>query len=182
MFEDPTSVLRAVLNRARKSSRRRNQKFDLNIDDLHSLWDAQNGICDVSGLPFSEEECEGTRVKQPFAPSLDCIDPSKGYVRGNVRFVNEAVKFARTEWGDDVLRRLAYGVIKTEQRVHKPWYREQQRKLRSAQRAALFMDGEELPRQKRVIAGYKAVLSKGPAQLGGAALEAHRALDRDADR
>jgi hypothetical protein len=182
MFDDPTSVLRAVLNRARKSSQRRNQNFDLNINDLRSLWDAQNGICDISGLPFSEEKYEGTRIKQPFAPSLDCIDPSKGYVPGNVRFVNEAVNFARTEWGDNVLRRLAFGVVKTEQRVHKPWYREQERKLRSAQRAALFMDSAELPRQKRVIAAYKAVISKGPPQLGGAALEPHREIDRDANR
>jgi hypothetical protein len=111
-------------------------------------------------------------VKTPFEPSLDRIDSSGGYTRTNVRLVSMVSNFAMGQWGADVLRRLAHGVVETERKVNAKWFRDQRRKLRRAEQAAAAMRGEALSRQKRVIAGLKAALTKGPARLGAAGIKA----------
>lgn len=174
MMSDPTRELKAVLNRTRRSARSRNLAIEIDLEFLQSLWDARQGHCSVSGLAFSDEPSEGAFVKTPFAPSLDRIDSAKGYVRGNVRLVCMAANFALNQWGDDVLRRLAHGVVETERKVHRAWFRDQRRKLRNAEKAAETMNGAELSRQRRVIAGLKRALTMGPARLGGAARKAQR--------
>ena len=126
----------------------------------------------MSGIAFSSERRSDAFVKTPFAPSLDRIDSSKGYVRGNVRLVCMAANFALNQWGDDILRRLAHGVVETERKIHGAWFRTQRRKLRRAEKEAETMTGEELARQRHVIAGLKRALTMGPARLGGAALKA----------
>jgi hypothetical protein len=172
MSSVPATGLRALLNRSRRSARSRNLAFGLDIDFLQSLWEAQGGHCAVSGLAFSDERHEHAFVKTPFAPSLDRIDTAQGYTQDNVRLVCMAANFALNQWGDDVLRRLAHGVVETERKVHKAWFREQRRKLREAEKAAEAMTGKDLDRQRRVIAGLKRALTMGPARLRGAALKA----------
>ena len=143
---------------------------------MRALWDAQQGRCAVSGLAFSDERHEDAFVKTPFAPSLDRIDSTAGYLKGNVRLVCMAANFALNQWGDDVLRRLAHGVVETERKVHAAWFRDQRRKLRTAEKQAETMSGKELAKQRQVIAGLKRALTMGPARLGGAALKARRTM------
>jgi hypothetical protein len=68
----------------------------------------------------------------PFSPSIDRIDTVGGYTTDNVRLVCVAANFALNQWGDDVLRRLAHGVVKTERKIEKAWYAQQRRKLRKS--------------------------------------------------
>jgi hypothetical protein len=178
MRPDPTAELKAVLIRTRRSARSRNLAVEIGLEFLRSLWDAQQGYCAVSGLAFTDEHHNEAFVKTPFAPSLDRIDSSKGYVKGNVRLVCMAANFALNQWGDDVLRRLAHGVVEKEREVHKAWFRSERRKLRDAEKAAETMAGENLARQRRVIAGLKRALTMGPARLGGAALKAQSSAQK----
>ncbi len=177
---DPEIVLRKVLNRARGRARVRTLDFDVDMAHLLSLWREQKGRCAVSGLSFTEEWKGESFVKTPFGPSLDRIDSSKGYMQENVRLVCMAANFALNQWGDDILRRLAHGVVDTERKVHQAWFREQRRKLRRAEKQAATLSGKSLERQKRVIAGLKAAITKGPARLSGAAI--HAVISRSADR
>jgi hypothetical protein len=178
MTLDPTTVLRAILRRTISRAKARNFAIDVDLEFLLSLWKAQQGCCAVSGYAFSDEFHKDAFVKTPFAPSLDRIDSSKGYVKENVRLVSMIANFAMGQWGHDVLRRFAHGVVETERKVHSAWFRKQRRKLRNAERAAESMNGEELVRQKRVIAGLKRAITMGPARLGGAALLAHGRLGK----
>ncbi len=178
MNSDPTTDLQAILNRTRRSARARKLATDIDLEFLRSLWEAQQGYCAVSGLAFTDESHREAFVKTPFAPSLDRIDSSRGYLKGNVRFVCMAANFALNQWGDDVLRRLAHGVVETERQVHRAWFRDQRRKLRKAEKAAEKMTGKELAQQRRIIAGLKRALTMGPARLGGAALKAHGSMRR----
>ena len=175
MSSDTSTVLKAILRRSRRSARSRNLANDIDMEVLRSLWEAQQGRCAVSGLAFSEEGHPHAFVKTPFAPSLDRIDSSKGYVKENVRLVCMAANFALNQWGDGVLRRLSHGVVETERRIHRTWFRSQRRKLRDAEKAAEAMTGKELARQQRVIAGLKRALSMGPSRLEAAARKAQRA-------
>lgn len=175
---DITYELKAMLRRARGSVKSRGLEVDLDAEYLSALWEAQNGRCAVSGLPFTRETYESAFVKTPFAPSVDRVDCSKGYIKGNVRLVCIISNFALNEWGDNVLRRLAHGVVATEKEAHKGWFRDQRRKLRQAEAKAVSLTGSDLLRQRRVIAGLKRALTMGPARLGGAAKTANRMVIR----
>lgn len=64
-----------------------------------------NGRCEVSGLPFDSERAAGKRA--PFAPSLDRIDCSKGYIAGNVRLVSIIMNCALGDFGETALETAA---------------------------------------------------------------------------
>ncbi|GAB4356289.1 MAG: hypothetical protein Kow00114_07130 [Kiloniellaceae bacterium] len=90
-----------------------------------------------------------------------------------MRLVTVIANIAMGQWGEDVLRRLAHGVVEIEKRAHAQWFREQRRKLRQAEKVAENLSGAELARQKRVIAGLKAALTKAPARLAAAGKKSH---------
>lgn len=62
-----------------------NVPFDLSTEYLRDLWDKQNATCYYTGIPISFEKVT-IRQKSPAytTPSLDRMDPVKGYTMGNV--------------------------------------------------------------------------------------------------
>jgi len=172
MILDAETALRAILIRTQRRARKCHFDIDVDLEFLRHLWLEQEGRCAVSGIVFSDELHERSFVKRPFEPSLDRIDSAKGYTTENVRLVVVIANFAMGQWGEDVLRRLAHGVVETERKVHAKWFRDQRRKLRQAEKLALRLQGAELTRQKRIIAGLKASLTKAPARLAAAGRKA----------
>jgi hypothetical protein len=59
-----------------------------------TAWERCEGRCAVSGLDFSEAHVGGGRARRLYAPSLDRIDPRRGYEPDNVRLVCEVADFA----------------------------------------------------------------------------------------
>ena len=55
-------------------------EFDLTVDWLVPKIDA--GVCEATGHPFTIVTGQG---RHAFAPSLDRLDPSRGYLQDNVR-------------------------------------------------------------------------------------------------
>jgi hypothetical protein len=174
-------LLTKSISAARARARKRFVPFDLTIADIEALWIEQEGGCAISGIEFSDLRFDDAFVKYPFAPSPDRIVPNQGYTKGNVRLVCTAANFARNEWGDNVLRQVAHGIVATERTQEREWYRIQRLKIKQAERAAKNMKGAALKRQGRAIAGLKATLTKGPARLRGAGgLARHTRLKRQA--
>jgi hypothetical protein len=62
----------------------KNIPFDLTIDYLQDLWKSQDGNCKISGLKMTHTILHG---KLDTNASIDKINPSLGYVEGNVQFV-----------------------------------------------------------------------------------------------
>jgi len=99
------SPFRYVLNGARKRATQKRKDFDLDAHYLKQLWEAQKGICPYMNIPMTfpipthhrpkgstggrEEYCSPTTL------SLDCINATKGYVRGNVEFVCLSINYAK---------------------------------------------------------------------------------------
>ncbi len=90
---------------------RKKKEHDINKEYLKELWKSQKGRCPVTdwelSLPKNSDRFENKAI---YNASLDRIDSSKGYIRGNVRFVARIVNYAKSDWGDDVLYKFAEAV------------------------------------------------------------------------
>jgi hypothetical protein len=164
---------RILLSRAR----RRTSDASLTGTDLMMIWERCEGRCAVSGLEFSSAAVGAGRARHPFMPSLDQIEPGKGYSADNVRLVCVAANFAMNAWGLDTLIRVAKGVIKkaAEERadsVDQDWYARQDARIEEAGQSAATLAGEPLRRQRAHIAALKRARTLGPAGLKRAAKSA----------
>lgn len=95
-----------IYRNCRKNSKQRNIDFSLSEDDMRILVTRAGGRCEVTGIVFQKIPNMAQKVKQPFFPSIDRIDSSKGYSLDNCRLVCVAANFALNTWGDWVLMEL----------------------------------------------------------------------------
>ena len=92
-FDRMTALARGMVKQALLRSRLRQRKCDINEGYLLDLLQQQGLKCALTGIPF-----KGSQARpDPFAPSIDRIDSSRGYVRGNVRIICLAMNIAREE-------------------------------------------------------------------------------------
>jgi hypothetical protein len=101
---DKHTEFRWYIKNVIKNSKKRNQKYDVDLEYISEMWKRQNGIC-----PFTKQKLElrthsNKEKAGPYSASLDRIDNSKGYIRGNIRFVALIFNYARNIFSDnDVL-------------------------------------------------------------------------------
>lgn len=164
-MKDPELQLAKALRSARGRARQKRKRCDLDLASLTELWREQKGRCALSGLRFHEERIAGAFVPRPFSISIDRINPGGGYTIDNVQLVCTAVNFARGQWGDDVLRQIAYGIVATEREQEREWFESRRAELEAAQAQLDDLDGADRARLKRRTAGLKSALTKGPARL-----------------
>jgi hypothetical protein len=73
------------------------------------------GKCEVTGVAFELDEWPDSD-KNPYAPSLDRIDPSRGYSDDNVRVVIWAYNLLKGQlsdvWATTTILTMAAGIIK----------------------------------------------------------------------
>lgn len=93
-----------VIPRSKRAAAAAGRAFSIDEADLLRVAARSNWRCAVSGVRFS---LDVARKRKPFAPSLDRIDCSLGYVPGNVRLVCVAVNIALADWGDAVFEKIA---------------------------------------------------------------------------
>jgi hypothetical protein len=102
------SWLNKTVVQLRARSRRKGFACEMQLPELRSLLLRCNGRCEVTGMKL-HTTWEGKR--HPMAPSIDRIDSSKGYVRGNCRVVCYAVNVAMLHWGEDTFSQIATGWV-----------------------------------------------------------------------
>lgn len=110
------SPFRLFIHKAKgNSSRRRKLAFDITPGYLKEIFDIQNGICPLSGwalrIPASSQKWEKGYAYSIDNASLDRIDNSKGYIKGNVRFVALITNFARNQFTDEEVIKFGRAVV-----------------------------------------------------------------------
>lgn len=112
-----------VFNRMIQSIKNRligGRKKELNIDSgyLREIWENQNGFCQVTGIQLSLPETGRVldKTRSPWKPSVDRIDPTKGYIKGNVRFVAYIANIAQSNFTHEELLQFCQLVIDNEKR------------------------------------------------------------------
>lgn len=99
-FQPVYYALHRLIAQNRKKAAKRNIIFSIKKSHLQIAYDKQRGICPLTG------------IKLRFAPglnmrnaSLDRIQPSKGYVPGNIRLVCWWANIARSNMTDVQFRK-----------------------------------------------------------------------------
>jgi len=101
-------AMKRVFHARRRGAAQRNIPFSITEDLVQRMAAKGKWRCSMTGIPFNLVKPKG-KHRNPFGPSIDRIDNTKGYIEGNVRVVCLATNFAMNEWGEDVLQTLALG-------------------------------------------------------------------------
>lgn len=101
-----------------RSAKKRKQEYELDLPYLKTLWEKQDGQCPLTGWQIHlPPGAQGFRGAQPGNASLDRIDNSRGYVKGNVRYVALIANLARNIWDDEALEKFAHAVVRRIARI-----------------------------------------------------------------
>lgn len=84
-----------LLHTVEKRSQKSQKGFDLDVEYLKDLWERQKGVCPYTGIKMGLPRNIKEKQFIPDAPSIDRIDSSKGYVKGNIEFVCLSVNYAK---------------------------------------------------------------------------------------
>lgn len=97
-----------MLSRCVDSARKRGHECTITVEMIEEMLAPMT--CAVTGLPLKLEH-SGNSARNPWAPSIDRIDCSKGYVPGNVRVVCWAYNTMRSDFPDEVVLTLAKALV-----------------------------------------------------------------------
>jgi len=101
-------LITQLLNNARDRAKRKNLPFEL--DKSWVIEKIKSNTCELSGIQFIYESIGEYRAN-PFAPSIDKINPLKGYTKDNSRLVVFCVNMARSDWGDEILFKMSKSIV-----------------------------------------------------------------------
>jgi len=96
-----------ILNTIRGRAKAKGWEFDLTLEQVEALLEPMR--CALTGLPLRWTQA----THDPWAPSLDRRDNSKGYTLDNVRVVAYRVNLMRREMTDDEFLAIAHALIDT---------------------------------------------------------------------
>lgn len=82
-------------NCCRESAKPKFQDCDLDLDYITDLWEAQNGRCALTNKAMTH------KFNSLFAVSVDRIDSGKGYVKGNIQLVCQAINYAKNKFTNE---------------------------------------------------------------------------------
>lgn len=107
---DPARRAKRTVTFARSRARKLGVPFDLDQDFLVERF--EKGVCEVTGIPlvFSCGD-DGSKKVHPYSPSLDRIEPGKGYTKNNVRVVAYIYNIARSEYSDEQVLAFARALV-----------------------------------------------------------------------
>jgi hypothetical protein len=110
-FYTERGTITSLLNNASDRAKRGALPFDLDRDWLEAKLKPM--VCELSGLPLERIPRGKFRIN-PFAPSLDRIRPELGYVKSNVRIIAFIVNRSRSDFGDEILMKMARSLVQKE--------------------------------------------------------------------
>lgn len=109
-----TNTIRGRFNRlvigARASAKSKGYTFDIDRNDVQRIWENQNGLCTYTGWEMSPE------TKNQRLMSLDRIDSSIGYVKGNIQLTCWCVNRAKSFMGESEFREMCKAISSQSQK------------------------------------------------------------------
>ena len=88
-----------------RNIRKRFKDVDIDLQYLKDLWDKQGGVCPYTGIHMALPTYNCNYDYFTVA-SLDRVDSSKGYVKGNVQYVVLPITFLKSTMSDLAVKRF----------------------------------------------------------------------------
>jgi hypothetical protein len=88
----------------------RGYQWDLTIEDVWAMYEEQDRICELSGVAIGWSEKGLTATA-----SIDRIDSTEGYIKGNVQLVHKDVNFMKQQFDQDYFIELCKCISKNNQ-------------------------------------------------------------------
>jgi hypothetical protein len=90
------TLLKSCKTRTNKSGQPKGD-FDLDLPYMKLLWEEQSGKCAITHVDLKLE----SSYNKNYQASLDRIDSSKGYVKGNVRYISVSANWLKNNLSDE---------------------------------------------------------------------------------
>ena len=103
---NPKNFLSAILHHA--SSRKRHLGFNIDIYHLNDLYEKQEGLCAISGAEMTYLAGHGRKQTNI---SIDRINSSLGYIRGNVQLVCDAINVMKSNSTEEELYQWSLMIV-----------------------------------------------------------------------
>jgi hypothetical protein len=93
-------TLKGIKQRCKHPKNGKLKECTTTLEDLKELWESQNEICPLTGWKLTLRTHSQRQTLTTRRASLDRIDSSKGYVKGNIRFISVIANFAKNAFTD----------------------------------------------------------------------------------
>lgn len=94
--KDQFTGLREHLARAKS----RLKECSITLQDLLDVWNKQEGICPYTGIKLIQPKDAKNEIMM-YKASLDRIDSTQGYIKGNVQFISATANLAKQSMSHD---------------------------------------------------------------------------------
>ena len=95
-----------------RNCNKRNHDVDLDLEYLDMIWNKQQGICPYTQVNLILNSHSLRHRDSRYTASLDRIDSSKGYVKGNVQFVSTCINYMKNTLTDEQTKEFLQQISK----------------------------------------------------------------------
>lgn len=108
----PNIMFGNAVKSARSRAKKKGLPFNLTREYVINMFNEQDGLCYYSGLTMSIVKSDITKTHDPLKMSLDCVDPEKGYVEGNVVWCAYCVNALKLKMSKDDMVDICRAIVK----------------------------------------------------------------------
>jgi hypothetical protein len=112
--EDEYSPFREFIRRCKTTERIKHYGIpDIDLKYLKGIWESQSGICSYTGIKMilPKSVMDYDKIHSLKKASLDRIDSSKGYIKGNVEFVCSSINLAKNSFTREKMKEFLSEII-----------------------------------------------------------------------
>lgn len=96
--KDFEHVIRVLVGRVRNRASRYKIPYAITYEYLWNLFNRQDRKCAVTKIKLEISSGRGLKERSPWSLSIDRIDNSKGYIKGNVQLVVVMYNLCKSSW------------------------------------------------------------------------------------
>lgn len=85
---------------------KRDKIVEITMDDLKMVWDEQKGKCPYLGIDLVLSSYSRIVIDPVLSASLDRIDSTKGYIKGNIQWISRAMNYMKNGMSNDDMIRV----------------------------------------------------------------------------
>lgn len=96
--KDFKHVVKRIIKNSESRAKRYKLSYDITYEYLWDLFNKQDKKCAVTKILFELSTGTGSKERSPWSMSIDRIDNSKGYIKGNVQLVTVMYNLCKNSW------------------------------------------------------------------------------------